>query len=57
MYMAVLRLVYRQQQLRQNIKNSGIDFANKGLSPGALGGELKAEFIQFVWCDTSIRWL
>ena len=48
MYMAVLRLVYRQQQLRQNIKNSGIILANMGLSPGALGGELKAEFIQFV---------
>ena len=45
MYMAVLGLVYRQQQLRQNITNYRIVIANTGLSPRALGGELRVEFI------------
>ena len=45
MYMAVLGLVYRQQQFRQNTTNYWTVIAHTGLSPGALGAELKAEFI------------
>ena len=45
MYMAVLRLVYRQQQLRQNTTNYWLGIANTGLSPGARGGELKGELV------------